>query len=772
MPKKTPLSVRKRDGKIQSWDRDKIERAIVKAFDESDQEAPDIAALAKEVERRIRSTNGAEHRIELIQDAVEQVLMEDHPEVAQIYIRYRVQRDSVRSTRLTLEDRAISDYIHAAKYAANNGSEPFSDTVDRVRDMHIRKYPKLKRDIVSAFELVREKKIRPSSRSLQFGGVPIEKKNARLYNCATTHINRLRVFGEVFYMLLCGCGVGYSVQYQHVERLPEVSRIDTKRVKHYTVADSIEGWADSINELIKAYFVTGEYIEFVFHEIRPEGSPLSSGGLAPGHIALKKALSNVRDVLDSASGRKLRPIEAHDIICFMAEAVLSGGIRRSALAAMFSAEDSEMIYCKAHGHFRPATNYDPGVNPQRQMANNSAMLLRSKIDKTVFNRLIRVSKEWGDPGFVFTDSTEFLFNPCYEAAQWPTLSRYSTIEKGVKPTPDKTLEFDPSVSYNSEELTDTEAIEVYGSRHSWQACNLTEINVAAVESTDELVELSEAASLIGTLQAGYTDFPYLGPVAEKIVRREALLGVGLTGIMDNPDIGLNPLALSAAAKAAIRENERVAKLIGINPAARVTVVKPAGTSSLALGNVSSGIHYPHARRYFRRVTANPNESVAKHFLETNPHMVEHKPNGDLALVFPILTPDGAKTVKDENALDFVEHVLTVYENWVRPGSATRRNKLPLTHNVSATVSLRDDEWDRVIKLVWDNRDRITAMSFLPITGDKIYPFAPREEVITEADEAKWNYLISNYKPVDYSTMKGDPRNLGLEPTCSGGVCEM
>lgn len=775
----TPM-VKKRDGTVQAWDKKKVEHAMFSAFNDLDPNSiPNITELSASVEEAIKDMNLDDaYEIEHVQDAVERVLMDQHPEVAQTYIRYRSKRAEIRKARLDPDNSAIADYIHAAKYAAEEGKESYFQTVKRNKSMHLRQYkkaikehPELKDIIEDSYQAVQDKKVLPSMRSMQFGGKPIERNNCRLFNCAFTHINRLRVFGELFYVLLSGCGAGYSVQYHHVEQLPEVKHVDESKVKHFSIPDTIEGWADSVNELIRSFFITGEYVEFSFHLIRPEGSPLSSGGVAPGHLDLKRCLGHIRKILRKAQERKLRPIEVHDIICYIADAVLAGGIRRSALICLFSADDSEMMYCKADENFKPASRNDPGINSHRQLANNSAVLIRNETKKAVFDRLMKIAQGWGEPGFYFTDDPEFGCNPCGEIGLWPVLETYSTVKKNRKRPPDTTLDFNPN--YKEAVDTDTDAIKVYGSRTGISFCNLTELNAALIETAEELADMARKGAAIGTLQAGYTKFPYLGPVTERIVRREALLGVSITGIMDNPEIGLNPVALKMAARAAIKENERVAKMIGVNSAARVTTIKPSGTASLELGCVGSGIHYHHARRYFRRVTANPNEAVAQHFISINPHMVETKPNGDVCLVFPIKAPDDSKTVKEEPAAEFVEHVLTVYENWVKPGSATRRNKLPLTHNVSCTVAIQEGEWDDIIKMVWENADRITAMSFLPIFSDKIYPFAPREEVVTEVDEAKWNYLISNYKPVDYSTMEHtNARNLGLEIACGGGSCEV
>jgi len=775
----TSKTVRKRDGTIQKWNNEKIKKAIQKAFSDTEYEVPELETIVAKIQNLLKDDLV---NVESVQDTIEMILMEVNPQVARMYIRYRTERSKLRNVRKDPDPNALANYIHASKYASDKGREIFEDTVDRYIHMHIQyfktqiqQHPELKKHLLETGELIKKKKLLGSMRALQFGGKAMLKSHARGYNCASTHVNRIRVFSEIFYLLLNGCGVGYSIQFHHVEQLPEVKEINESKVRHFIVPDTIEGWADSVMQLMLSYFVHGEYVEFSFHKIRDESEPLSTGGVAPGHIPLKRCLHRVRKILNSAIGRRMRPIEIHDIICHIADAVLAGGIRRSALIALFSPEDSEMTYCKAHGNFVPASANYEGKNSHRQLANNSAVFLRSEVKKESFDRLMKVCREWGEPGFYFTDDLNITTNPCGEISKYPILGNYSSI-KNRKTTEDETIGFEYEQylkEENTDEWTNTQAIKYYGSDTGFQMCNLTEINVATCELPEDLIELAERAAFLGTLQAAYNSFPYLGPVTEKITRKEALLGVSLTGVMDNPDIGLNPTILKQAAKAAIKENEKWAKVLGINPAARVTCIKPSGTASLVLGGVGSGIHYHHARRYFRRVTANVNEPIAKYFIKHNPHMVENKPNGDVALVFPTKAPDGAKTVKEEPALEFLNHILNVYQNWVVTGSATKRNKIPVTHNVSCTISVREEEWTEVLETIWNNKDNITAMSFVPVLNDKKYPFAPREEVTTEADEAKWNYLIDNYVPVDYSqTEDVVARNVGLEIACGGGACEI
>jgi len=728
--------VKKRDGKLQSFDVRKIKRAIFLAYNEVDTDGPiHINVLVDSILERIETLNSDLIGIETIQDIVEDILDINNPDVADRYKRYRQKRMEARQERQKPDPTAIADYIHLSKYSRFMPDiyrrETFAETVKRVERMHIRKYkdfitrnPDLQGKIYAAFDFVQMKKVLPSMRSMQFAGLAIERHNARMYNCSFTLIDRLESFGQILYLLLCGCGVGFSVQWPHIDKLQRLNKIG-KKVKHYTIEDSIEGWAKALDELIFS-FINGHHIEFDYSSIRPEGAYLkSSGGSAPGHLPLKEALENVRQVLLTAQGRKLRPIECHDIICYSAEAVLAGGIRRSSLISLFSYEDTEMLYAKSLGNFNPVKE----LNSQRAMANNSAVLNRKKTTEEVFNRIIRIAEEgWGDPGFFFSNHIDFGCNPCGEIGLNPVI-----IEEGKGYT-------------------------------GFGFCNLCEINLAAIKNEKEFYEAAEHAAVIGTLQAGYTNFPFLGSVTEKIVKRDALLGVGLTGMMDNPELAFNQFILRKAADIVKHTNFTIAKEIGINPAIRCTTIKPGGTAPLELGGVACGIHPHHARRYFRRVTANPLEPAFLHFRKINPHMVEEKPNGDFCIIFPIEVSSTAKTVKEMSALEFMEKIFLVYENWIKSGT---RPPGVLTHNVSATVTIDPEEKQEVIGVIWNNKQRIAAMSFAPKLLDKKFPFAPREEV-TLADESRWNYLIENYRPVDWKNMNEEGIEiLNADPECSG-----
>ena len=647
--------------------------------------------------------------------------------------------------------KALQDYTFVSKYARylpdQKRRETWAEAVDRVRDMHIRRYPQIEQEITWAFEQVRQRRVLGSQRALQFGGPPIEKKNARIYNCIASYCDRLRFFQECFWLLLCGCGTGFSVQKHHVAKLPKfapewtpdtaggsttivVGTPEWKQMgegplqellckkaslkeassmpkKVYIIPDSIEGWSDSLGVLLSAYFEDGEFPEyrgtevvFDYSLIRQEGALLgSSSGKAPGPKPLMRALEEIRDILNKCvenKQTKLRPIDAYDIVMHASDAVLSGGVRRSATICLFSPDDEEMATAKIGNWFID--------NPQRGRSNNSALLLRNKTTKADFEKLMSYVREFGEPGFVWSDSTELVVNPCVEIGLYPV-----DIETGST---------------------------------GWEACNLCEINGRYCKTAEDYAVAAKAAAIIGTCQAGYTDLAYLGPISKKIMCREALLGVSITGMMDNPDILFDPNLQQEMAKLILDVNEDIAFKIGINPTARATCVKPAGTTSCILGT-SSGIHPHHAMRYIRRSQANHLEPPMRHFKRFNPLAVEKSVwnvNGtDEVIAFCIDVPKGAKTKNDIDAVAMLEFVKLTQQNWVAAGTRKERCVQDwLGHNVSNTITVREDEWDLVTEFIFDNRQWFCGISLLPISGDKDYPQAPFTAIYTPRE------LVSMY----------------------------
>jgi ribonucleoside-diphosphate reductase alpha chain len=601
----------------------------------------------------------------------------------------------------------LQDYTFNTKYARWNPAlgrrETYVEAVDRVFSMHERVYAgyPVQDEVAYAKQAARERLVLGSQRALQFGGKPVEDKNARLYNCTVSYCDRTRFFQEALWLLLCGCGVGFSVQHHHVAKLPQIARPTGEKVT-FVVPDDIEGWSDALGALMSSYFVAdqpipeyaGKQVVFDYSKVRPLGSPLSSGiGKAPGPAPLKRSLERIRVLLENrlvTSGTPcvLPAIDAYDIVMHASDAVLAGGVRRSATICIFSVDDEAMIAAKTGDWFIK--------NPQRGRSNNSALLLRDKTSYEQFQGLMKAVKEFGEPGFVWADSTEIMYNPCVEIGMYPV-----------------------------DEVT---------GETGWAFCNLCEINVKACTTPEIFARACTAAAILGTLQAGYASFAYLGAVTERIVRREALLGCSMTGMMDNPAIAFDPKIQRDMAQLILDVNARVAKKLGINPCARATCVKPAGTTSCILGT-ASGIHAHHARRYFRRVQANLTEAPYQYFKAHNLRAVERSvwnPNGtDAVITFCIEVPESARTLNDVGAVELLKFVKLTQENWVNHGKRADRCTAPwLRHNVSNTITVRDNEWDDVAHFIYDNRDAFAGVSLLPMGGDLDYPQAPFCAVLT------------------------------------------
>lgn len=597
--------------------------------------------------------------------------------------------------------KALQEYSFISRYAKYNKDlkrrETWNEAVSRVEQMHIERYPQAETEIRWAFDFVRQKKVLGSQRALQFGGVGIKRHEARMYNCVSSYVDRVEFFPEALYLLLCGCGVGFSVQKHHIDKLPKISRKRSNNVKTFVVPDSIEGWADALGVLMSSYLPCSKWkewegvdVQFDFSLVRPKGAPLSHGGKAPGPEPLKRSLNIIKGILNKAledGQEKLRPIQAYDIVMHSSDAVLAGGIRRSATICLFSLDDQEMMEAKTGNWFID--------NPQRARSNNSVVLEKGKITYEEFEKIIKNVKEFGEPGFAFVDDLEQLFNPCVE------ISLYGVTSYG---------------------------------KSGWQFCNLTEINGKKIKSLEDFKNAGRAAAIIGTLQAGYTNFTYLDPATKEITDREALLGVSITGIMDSPDIILNPAYQQEVAELIKEVNKQTAKLIGINPAARTTCVKPAGSTSCVLGT-SSGIHPHHARRYIRRVQVNKMEAPGQLFQQVNPIAVEESVwsanKTDNVLSFCIEVPDGAKTKNDLSAIDLLEIVKLTQNNWVKFGRDDDLCVKPwLMHNVSNTIHIKEEEWDEVTRFIYDNRASFAGISLLPNSGDLDYPQAPFCKVST------------------------------------------
>ena len=609
----------------------------------------------------------------------------------------------------------ITVHMKYAKYIPElNRRETWEELVTRNMNMHIKKYPKLEDEIRTNYKMVYAKKVLPSMRSLQFGGKPIEISPNRLYNCSFLPIDHIDSFSETMFLLLSGCGVGYSVQKHNIKQLPDITKPHLKRSRRFVIGDSIEGWADAVKVLVKSYMgdKRSSKIEFDYSDIRPKGARLvTSGGKAPGPQPLKECLTKVQGILDACEeGNKLTSIQAHDIVCHIADAVLAGGIRRAALISLFSADDEEMIACKSGNWWE--------TNPQRGRANNSAVLMRHKITEEFFFDLwkrVELSGS-GEPGIYLNNDKAWGTNPCCEIALRP-----------------------------------------------FQFCNLCEVNVSDVVSQEDFNARVKVASFIGTLQAGYTDFHYLREIWKETTERDALIGVSMTGIGSAAVLQMD---MKEGASIVKTENSRVASLIGINRSARCTTVKPAGTTSLVLGT-SSGIHAWHNDYYVRRLRVGKNEAIYSYLNEHHPEILEDdyfRPHDTAIISIPQKAPEGS-IIRTESAMDLLERVKKVATEWVKHGHRHGSN----THNVSATVSLKEDDWGPAGEWMWANRDKYNGLSVLPYDGGT-YTQAPFEDITKE----EYEEMVKSLHQIDLSKVVELEDNTDLKDqlACVGGACEV
>jgi ribonucleoside-diphosphate reductase alpha chain len=598
-------------------------------------------------------------------------------------------------------------YEGYSRYIEDQGRyETWDEAVDRVLEMHEENYKQKNNELKEYFEEARhaykEQRVLGAQRALQFGGDQLMKHQMRMYNCTSSYSDRAEFFGELFYILLCGAGAGFSVQKHHVKKLPKL-QARTKQAKGYIVEDSIEGWASALDVLMSSYFVgggkhpdyEGRRVFFDMTNIRPKGAKISGGFKAPGPEGLRRSLDKIEHllqgiVLDSKQPVAIKPINVYDIAMHAADAVLSGGVRRSATICLFSPDDEEMMNAKTGNWFMD--------NPQRGRSNNSAVIVRDKTTPEQFGKIMESVKQFGEPGFVFVESTEHTTNPCVEIGMFPQIGRKS----------------------------------------GWQGCNLTEINGGMCNTEEDFYKACRAASILGTLQAGYTDFKFLSDTSKKIFDREALLGVSITGWMNNPDILFNEKVLEKGAKIVRDINKKVASIIGINPAARTTCVKPSGNASVLL-QTASGIHAEHSSMYIRNVQLNKESEITQAIIKSNPYMVEESVwsagGTDVVVSFPILPKEGSIYKDELLGVKHLELVAKAQKHWVNAG--TNEDLCAdkgIRHNVSNTIIV--DDWDQVEKYVFENRHSFAGISFLAMSGDKDYNQAPNTAVITAKEMVK------------------------------------
>lgn len=741
-------SVKKREGQIVSFDQDRITNAIRKAMqaaEEGDEKAAEkvSAGVVKELGRKYPMHHVL--GIEEIQDVVEtQLIKEDYPKTAKAYILYREERARIRERKREIPVHVKQLATESKKYFRNPlGEFVFYRSYSRWIDEEGRRETWIEAvDRYLAFmkenlggkitdaeraelrEAILNQEVMPSMRLLWSAGSAARATNVAAYNCSYIAPASPRDLGEIMYLSMCGAGVGFSVEQQTVQMFPQIKKQTGKKLSAYVVEDSKEGWADAFVHGVETWF-EGKDVEFDFSGLRPQGARLKTmGGRSSGPEPLRAALDFAKRKIISKQGKRLEPIDVHDIVCKIGEVVVMGGVRRTALISLSDLDDREMQMAK-FGQFYV-------TEPQRSMANNSA----------VYNEK--------------PSATEFL-------EEWIALAKSGSGERGIFNRGSLASQIPERRLKKMGEYAATVGCNPCGEiiLRSKQFCNLTEVVARAEDTEETLVHKAHLAAILGTYQSTLTNFPYLSKEWQVNCEEERLLGVSITGQWDSPAVR-NERTFAKMRDTAVETNKEYAKRFGVNQSLAVTCVKPSGTVS-QLVDAASGLHARHAPFYIRRVRISATDNLFKMLRDQKisfyPEVGQSLEDATtFVLEFPVKAPRGSIVKNDLSAIEQLEYWKMVKESFTE-------------HNPSVTISVGDNEWIGVADWLYAHWDILGGLSFLP-RDNHVYQLAPYEEIT----EARYNELVSNFPEVDFSQIllyeHNDETQGAKELACVGGVCEI
>lgn len=755
--------VEKRDGRFVPFDFDKVVNAIWKAMIAAEEGSQDDAALvahqvAGELGRFAKKYKGFLPTVEGMQDSVEKYLiLNDYVKTAKAYILYRDKRAQLRAMHIEVPEHVKKLAAESKKYFAGNAlgefvylrtyakwipeegrRETWIETVDRyISFMRENLGNKLtEKEYAEVRTAILKQEVMPSMRLMQFSGEAARRCNACAYNCTFTAPVKLEDFAEIMYLSMQGCGVGFAVESQNIEQLPQIMKQKGQKLPTYIVADSKEGWCDALTLGLKTWYA-GSDITFDFSQIRPAGARLKTmGGKASGPEPLRLLFAFAREKILARQGRRLRTIDAHDIICKIGECVVSGGVRRTAMISLSDLDDVEMRDAKK-GQFYM-------TDPHRSVANNSAVYEAQPTNAELMDEWVALMKSGSGERGIFNRGSLAVTMPKRRVEYF---KKVGFIE-------------DDGVVRGSIGANPCAEIIL----QSKQFCNLSEIIARAPDTEASLLRKARLAALIGTYQSTLTKFGYISKEWTDHCRAERLLGVSITGQWDSPAARV-PETMQKVRDMAVKTNATYAKRFGIERSTAVTAVKPSGTVSQTF-DCSSGIHPRHAPYYIRRVRISATDSLFKLLRDQGvpcyPEVGQSAEEANtFVFEFPVKAPDHSKEARFKDDLSALEQL----EYW-------KRVKLNYTeHNPSATISVSEDEWIGVVDWIQKNWEIIGGLSFLP-RANHVYRLAPYEAITKEEYEER----LARFPRVDYSKLvayeRQDESDMKRELACAGGTCEV